>query len=1003
MNENYTGEKFLDKIFKDIYLSNEVQHTASKSDKKEVAIKKYMDRLERVHNKVRKADRIDLIKQLYYDKYVIKSDKLPYGLSETEKNNIIENQKKRLGLWIDYLTDENSLYPMWAKYWAFQGMLKLGTFDAARGIYQRRSDKTIAPFVEANPEIISNCINDMMNYERSRLYPNEEVESILKTGSFKKLFEYYEKKFKSNQVYTSHSVKGQWVKYNYGSREDAIKLCNSLQNKGTGWCTANETWAINQICGGGSYYGGDFYVYYTEDEEGKCTVPRIAIRMNGEKSIAEIRGVEEHQCLETDMIPILETKLKSMDFVDKSSIEEYINKINDSKYLFNIYRKTIQKEELTEEEIIKLYTKSFGFGWNQDPLVMKTIALRNQNKDVSSITQYAKKLDVVISILSKGLITEKFIIEDKRLMLDVIKRRNGDVLKYASMELRDDKDVVLSAVKKNGWSLSYASDRQADDKDIVLSAVKKYWGAWEAASPRLRKDKDVVIEGIKNNIYLLNNVSFDLVDDKEFMLRAISIDALAYRYVSERLKNDRDLIVAAVKKDGMIIKDLPSKFKDDKEIITIAVGNDPYALEYASPRLRDDRDVVLKSVSIHGRLLQYASDRLKDDKELVIIAIRSEFEAYLDASERLKNDRDVVLEFIKQNGYQFKVIPDKYKSDKEIVIEAVKCDINQLKYADKSLLIDRDFMLELIQFNLLALSFSNTLCDDKEFMLEALNKLNVGAFTYSSERLRNDRDFVLKAVDIDLRILSSTHFRNDKSFMLDAIRQNKDAIKYLRYSGFTLDKPFILETVRIDGRVLEFAPSNFTDDKEIVLEAIKSNSYAFKYASLRLRNDKEVVFEAIKKNPTMFKFAGNSIKTNKDILIKAIKLNPLAYKYIPEDFKKNKLFTIDLLRECPEASSFVLSGNPKLDEEIISLCTKAICTDMYNKYLDSPESFVNEIFASDKDINDLVDDLLGVIIRERKFKQNKKLVNNCKQRIINMLNAIITNYKSNNTTTELVK
>ncbi len=992
MNENYTGEKFLDKIFKDIYLSDEVKHTASKSDKKEVAIKKYMDRLERVHNKARKADRIDLIKQLYFDKYVIKRDKLPYGLSETEKNNIIGNQKKRLSLWIDYLTDDNALYPMWAKYWAFQGMLKLGVFDEARGIYQRRSDKTIAPFVEANPEIISNCINDMMNYERSRLYPNEEVESILKAGSFKKLFEYYEKKFKSSQVYTYHSVKGEWIKYNQGSREDAIKLCDSLQNKGTGWCTANESFAINQVCGGGGYRGGDFYVYYTEDENGKCTIPRIAIRMNGERQIGEIRGVDENQCLETDMIPILETKLKSMNFVDKESLKEYVNKINDLKSLFNIYRKTIQKEELTEEEIIKLYTKSFGFGWNKDPLVMKTIALRNQSKDVNSITKYDKKLYVVKSILANGLVAGKFVIDDKILMLDIIIHRNGDVLKYASNRLRDDKEVVLLAVKSSGWSLQYASDRLSDDKEVVLFAVKQYWGAWYEASPRLRKDKDVVIEAIKNNIYLLNDVSFDLVDDKEFMLRAISIDALAYCYVSERLKNDRDLIILAVKKDGMIIKELPSEFKDDKEIATIAVSRGPNILEYVSPRLKDDRDVVLKSVSIDGSSLQDASDRLKDDKELVIIAIRNAFEAYLDASERLKNDRDVVFELIKISPFQFKNIPNQFKSDKEIVFEAVKGDVHRLQYADKSLLKDREFILKLLKIDNRYLVYARGLADDEEFMLEAI-KLRVDTYTYCSDRLYKSRDFALEAIKVDSKVFEYTEFKEDKSFMLDAIKQNKNVMKYLLSNKFMRSRSFVLEVVKIDGNALYYVNSNFINDKGIVLEAIKSNSNSFKYASTDLKNDMEVVTEAIKKNPSMIKFAGSTIKTNKDALIELIKINHTVFKYISDGLKRNKTFILKLVQECPESASFILSENIELDSNIIIAITTAICNDIYNQYLQNPEPFLNEFFRSGISINDLVISFLNRIIKDDKLKQNKKLVNNCKQIIYGMLNNILSNNK----------
>ncbi|WP_081256141.1 DUF4116 domain-containing protein [Streptobacillus moniliformis] len=40
----------------------------------------------------------------------------------------------------------------------------------------------------------------------------------------------------------------------------------------------------------------------------------------------------------------------------------------------------------------------------------------------------------------------------------------------------NNKELVLLEVKKNGWSLKYASDRLKDDKEVVLEAVKKMVG-----------------------------------------------------------------------------------------------------------------------------------------------------------------------------------------------------------------------------------------------------------------------------------------------------------------------------------------------------------------------------------------------------------------------------------------------------------------------------------------------------------------------------------------------
>ena len=70
-----------------------------------------------------------------------------------------------------------------------------------------------------------------------------------------------------------------------------MPLVKSLQGHGTGWCTAGESTARTQLD------GGDFYVYYSNDDKGKPIIPRAVIRMNGD-SIGEIRGIAHEQNLD---------------------------------------------------------------------------------------------------------------------------------------------------------------------------------------------------------------------------------------------------------------------------------------------------------------------------------------------------------------------------------------------------------------------------------------------------------------------------------------------------------------------------------------------------------------------------------------------------------------------------------------------------------------------------------------------------------------------------------
>ena len=413
MNEEQV--KFIDKLYKDLYLNDSLKkHTTSKDKYK--SIKEYIEFLESIHNKIINHSHIDTLKKMYYDKYIIKEENIPdsyykhqeemylergYGhieLSEDDKKElneiIINDQKKSLDKWLDYLLSEDSNYiPFWAKYWAFQGMLKLGNFNKETGKYTKRTKHTISKFVDLNREALALSIDILLKYLDKKTINDKELEQLVKTGSFQSIYTYITNKLLSNSQNIVKRNYGKWIKYNKGRLEDAKKLAESLQGYNTGWCTAGESTAISQVCGGDSYIGGDFYVYYTLDENDEYKVPRIAIRMEDD-SIGEIRGIASGQNLEPEMEEVVKEKIK--DFPDK---DKYYKKVSDMKILTKIYKKHNNKENLTKEEIRFLYeldSKIEGFGYEEDPRIEEIIDHRDIKKDIAylfNIEKYQVALD----------------------------------------------------------------------------------------------------------------------------------------------------------------------------------------------------------------------------------------------------------------------------------------------------------------------------------------------------------------------------------------------------------------------------------------------------------------------------------------------------------------------------------------------------------------------------------------------------------------------------------
>lgn len=181
------------------------------------------------------------------------------------------------------------------------------------------------------------------------------------------------------------SLEGEWVKYNKGS--DYTLLEDSLKGKGTGWCTAEGS-AKGQI------ENGDFYVYYTKNKDGQNTEPRIAIRMDSNGQIGEIRGVEKRQEMEPELVDTAKEFYKDLPGSDK-----YEKKDADMKYLTSIYNrivkvnketkeKTYQNIALSKEELRFLYEMDSpieSFGYDKDPRIAEIRSGRDIRNDLSII------------------------------------------------------------------------------------------------------------------------------------------------------------------------------------------------------------------------------------------------------------------------------------------------------------------------------------------------------------------------------------------------------------------------------------------------------------------------------------------------------------------------------------------------------------------------------------------------------------------------------------------
>ena len=99
-------------------------------------------------------------------------------------------------------------------------------------------------------------------------------------------------------------------------------------------------------------------------------------------------------------------------------------------------------------------------------------------------------------------------------------------IKLRFMTTFDDKDrrdrmtttkqleIIMEAVKQDGLALRYASEQLKNDREFVMEEVKQNWWALYYASKQLKNDREIVMEAVKQNGLALRGASEQLKNDR---------------------------------------------------------------------------------------------------------------------------------------------------------------------------------------------------------------------------------------------------------------------------------------------------------------------------------------------------------------------------------------------------------------------------------------------------------------------------------------------------------
>ncbi|CAB9527223.1 expressed unknown protein [Seminavis robusta] len=367
-------------------------------------------------------------------------------------------------------------------------------------------------------------------------------------------------------------------------------------------------------------------------------------------------------------------------------------------------------------------------------------------------------------------------------------------------EMKNNKEVARMAVMIDSNVLKSVSRELRDDRDILVTAAEfsLAYGVFEYASDRLQKDKAVLTAAAKreDNIFL-DYIPAEYLDDEEFVLGLLrnATRSNGMHYISERLRSDREFMLKAVKANCQVLTCASKELKDDEEIVTEALKRDErrgYSgglLYCVSKRLQDSIPVVLEALKTNSRALESASERLKSHKPTVLFAVTHGWDNLWKASASLKDDYDVVLAAVtSKRGYghndALRCASPRLRDFEDIVRASTIREPSSLAHASDRLKDKKDMLLEVLVFSGDALQHASTrLQNDKVVVLRAVQKSGK-ALRWASETLKDDRDVVLTALMQDCLSLefASDRLKATKEVVMVALATwNARRIECLRH------------------------------------------------------------------------------------------------------------------------------------------------------------------------------------------------------------------------------
>eukprot|EP00434_Breviolum_minutum_P019798 symbB.v1.2.017468.t1/scaffold1361.1/size175804/8 len=224
----------------------------------------------------------------------------------------------------------------------------------------------------------------------------------------------------------------------------------------------------------------------------------------------------------------------------------------------------------------------------------------------------------------------------------------------ASWALRNDKELVLEAVRRNGLSLRHAASAVRCDREVVLAAIRDCPMALEHASDSIRRDREFIVTAMRISVRAAGGLSKELCSDAAFAQSLLEQFPSALAYFSKDLRHSRDFILTAVRANGDVLR-YASGWHCDPEVVLTAIEKASHAVHYVDTRLRQRVEFGHAAVMVNCWAFEQLSSYHRGSLKLALEAARAQPALAHFASEAIRNE--VVYTIKKEQSESVGVAP----------------------------------------------------------------------------------------------------------------------------------------------------------------------------------------------------------------------------------------------------------------------------------------------------------------------------------------------------------